>query len=213
MALSTNHLGDRAGEALPNGLCERAAHRHIGQDMQPPPETLTAPLVLLRRARPADALCLYRAARNAEVMRFMDWAMPTDAGDTESHLRRSSTDWDSGSEYQWVILDRDSAQCVGTISCRPRAHSADFGYFLGRDHWGRGFATDAASAVVAWLAAQPEIIRIWASVDVENVRSRRLLERLGLQLEGVLRMATIRPNIGGLPRDTAVYARTRSSKR
>jgi RimJ/RimL family protein N-acetyltransferase len=181
--------------------------------MQPPPETLTAPLVLLRRANPADAQCLYQAARNADVMRFMDWPMPTDPGDTESHLRKCSADWDSGSEYQWVILDRDSVQCVGTISCRPEGHSADFGYFLGRDHWGRGFATDAASAVVAWLEAQPEIIRIWASVDVENVRSRRLLERLGLQLEGVLRMATIRPNIGGPPRDTAVYARTKSSMR
>mgnify|MGYP001547799656 FL=1 len=144
-----------------------------------------------------------------EVMRFMDWPMPTDPRDTEQHLRKSSADWDAGTEYQWIILARDSAECIGTISCRPKGRSADFGYFLDRKYWGRGLATDAASAVVAWLDAQPEIVRVWASTDVENVRSRRLLERLGLQLEGMLRMATVRPNIGGLPRDTAVYARTR----
>lgn len=177
--------------------------------MQPPPETLTGRLVVLRRATPADAHCLYLAACNVEVMRFMDWPMPTDPKDTESHLRETAADWDRGSEYQWVIFDRNSAQCVGTISCRPKGHEADFGYFLDRNHWGKGFATDAATAVVNWLDAQPGIIRVWATVDVENVRSRRLLERLDLKLEGVLRMATLRPNIGGLPRDTAVYARTK----
>ena len=177
--------------------------------MQPPPETLTGRLVLLRRATPADAKCLYLAAANAEVMRFMDWPMPTDPGDTESHLREASADWDDGSEYQWVILERYSTECVGTISCRPKGHEADFGYFLGRKYWGRGLGTDAASVVVAWLETQPEITRIWATADAENVRSRRLLERLGLQLERVLPMATLRPNIGGPPRDTAVYARAK----
>lgn len=177
--------------------------------MQAPPETLTARLVVLRRAAPGDAQCLYSAATNAEVMRFMDWPMPTGPGDTEAHLRNAWTSWDGGTEYQWVIFERSSTECVGTISCRPKGHSADFGYFLGRDHWGRGLATDAASAILSWLDMQSEILRVWAAVDVENVRSRRLLERLGLHLEGVLRMATVRPNIDGLPRDTAIYARTK----
>ena len=178
--------------------------------MPPPPETLTARLIMLRRAEPADAQSLYLAARNVDVMRYMDWPMPTDPRDVESHLRKSSADWDTGEEYQWVILDRNTAGCVGTISCRPKGHAADFGYFLARSHWGKGLAMEAASAVINWLDSQPEILRIWATVDVDNVRSRRLLERLDLNLEGILRMATFRPNIGGPPRDTAIYARTKS---
>jgi RimJ/RimL family protein N-acetyltransferase len=175
-----------------------------------PPEILAAPLIVLRRAQPADAQGLYLLARNVEVMRYMDWPMPTDPRDTESHLRKVSADWDAGAEYQWVIIDRNSAECVGTISCRPKGHAADFGYFLARSYWGKGLAMDAASAVVNWLNSQSEILRVWASVDVENMRSRRLLERLDLRLEGILRMATLRPNIGGLPRDTAIYAKTKS---
>jgi ribosomal-protein-alanine N-acetyltransferase len=89
--------------------------------------------------------------------------------------------------------------------------SADFGYFLDRSYWGRGYARDAGSTLLTWLAAQQEIVRVWATVDVENTRSRRLLERLGLRLEGVRPMATVRPNIGGAPRDTAVYARTQNT--
>lgn len=167
-------------------------------------------MVILRRATPGDAQCLYLAATHPEVMRFMDWPMPTGPGDTEAHLREAWASWDGGSEYQWIIFERNSPACVGTISCRPKGHEADFGYFLARKHWGRGLATDAALAVIAWLESQPEITRIWATVDVENVRSRRLLERVGLQLETVRRMATLRPNIGGPPRDTAVYVRAKA---
>jgi [ribosomal protein S5]-alanine N-acetyltransferase len=175
--------------------------------MQPPPANIAANLVSLRRARPTDAQALYLPARDPEVMRFMDWPMPTALRDTQLHLEKVAAAWETGSEYQWIILERHSGLCAGTISCRPRGHAADFGYFLGRDYWGKGLASDAASAVISWLAAQPEIIRIWATVDIENARSRRLLERLGLELEGVMRMATVRPNMRGPPRDTAVYAR------
>jgi RimJ/RimL family protein N-acetyltransferase len=152
-------------------------------------------------------------ASDPEVMRFMDWPMPIDASSTEAHLEGAYAAWDSGAEYQWVVLERHTGELVGTISFRPRGHAVDFGYFFARNYWGKGLAFDAASAVMSWFASRPEIVRIWATVDAENVRSRRLLERLGLQLEGVMRLASIRPNIGSLPRDTAIYAQTRAQPR
>jgi RimJ/RimL family protein N-acetyltransferase len=179
--------------------------------MKPPPEIITASLVVLRRVRPADAPSLFQVICDPEVMRFMDWPIPTDPSSTEAHLQDAAGDWDMGSEFQWVILERFTGELVGSISCRPNGHAADFGYFFGRSYWGKGLAFDAASTVTDWLDAQPQIFRIWASVDVENTRSRRLLERLGLGLEGVLRMATVRPNIGGPPRDTAIYARVKKA--
>jgi ribosomal-protein-alanine N-acetyltransferase len=171
-----------------------------------PPEIITAPLVVLRRVRPTDGQAIFRVVSNSEVMRYMDWPMPTDPSSTEAHLQRAVADWNSGAEYQWVIVERSTAAVIGSIGYRTSGHAADFGYFLGRDYWGKGLARDAASSLVSWLAAQPQIHRIWASVDAENLRSRRLLERVGLQLESVLRMTTVRPNIGGPPRDTAIYA-------
>jgi RimJ/RimL family protein N-acetyltransferase len=168
---------------------------------------IAATRVVLRRAAPSDAHELYALARDPEVMRFMDWPMPADPLETMRHLEDAVADWDRGTEHQWVILTRLGGECVGTIACRPSDHAVDFGYFLGRRHWGQGLAAEAAAAMLAWIETQPQIIRIWASADVGNVRSRGLLERLGLQLEGVLRMATFRPNIGGLPRDTAIYGK------
>jgi RimJ/RimL family protein N-acetyltransferase len=180
--------------------------------MSAPPESITTPSIILRRAVPADAPSLFRLAANPDVMRFMDWSMPSDDNSTKSHLESAQAAWESGEEYQWIILDRDIGAMAGTIAVRPKGHSADFGYFLGRDFWGNGLAFNAATALISWLDSQPHILRIWATVDFENARSCRLLERLGLQLEGVMRCATFRPNIGGRPRDTAIYARTKTDR-
>jgi ribosomal-protein-alanine N-acetyltransferase len=174
------------------------------------PELITAPSIILRRATPEDAESLFGLAANPEVMRYMDWPMPADASATRQHLERMTNAWESRDEYQWVILDQHSGAMVGTIGVRPKGHAADFGYFLGRAFWGKGLATNAAAALLSWLDSRPEILRIWATVDLENARSRRLLERLELKLEGVMRCATFRPNIGGPPRGTAIYARTKT---
>jgi len=179
--------------------------------MHPPPDTLHGDHVTLRRVTVADNPALYALAANAEVMRYMDWVQPTQPADTLSHLEAAERHWDDGSEYQWVILLPPEPVVIGTVSCRPRAGEVDIGYFLGRAWWGAGYATDAAAALVRWLQAQPHIERIWATADAENLRSRQLLERVGLAFETVRPSATVRPQIGTAARDTAVHAWQRAA--
>lgn len=191
--------------------CWWSQNRDVRRHVNAPPAMIEAPLVVLRRAKPDDAAVLFALANDADVMRFMDWPRPKDSSATRAHLEAMESSWNTGVEYQWMVLERQTGECVGTVGLRIKGHAADFGYFFGRKTWGRGLGFAATTAVLNWLALQPEILRIWATVDTENLRSKRLLERLGLQLEGVMRCATLRPNIGDTPRDTAVYARTRTS--
>lgn len=165
----------------------------------------------LRRVQASDAVALFALADDPEVMRFLDWLRPASAEQTRKHLAEVDTRWNESKEFQWLVIERESARPVGTISARPAGHMADFGYFFGRDYWGRGYAAEAAGLVVEFLRAQSDIFRIWATADAENERSRRVLERVGLRLEGVMRRATVRPNVGGPPRDTVLYAWVRSS--
>jgi ribosomal-protein-alanine N-acetyltransferase len=174
--------------------------------MKTPPEVIDGARVRLLRAVPEDAKRLFTAAADPDVMRYMEWAAQTSDSETRMHLEQVARRWQEETEFQWIVEERATGNLAGTVSCRPRGHSADFGYFLARSQWGKGFALEASALVVDWLRAQPEIFRIWATADAENIRSHRVLERLGLQREGVLRMASYRPNIGGHPRDTAMYA-------
>jgi [ribosomal protein S5]-alanine N-acetyltransferase len=172
-----------------------------------PPEKVAAANVALRPATPADAMALFAIARDPEVMRYMDWAMPRMPSATLAHLEGAHARWNAGTEFQWIIEERATGGCVGTIAFRPNAQGVDFGYFLAREHWGKSYAFEAATALLAWFDEQPEVARILATVDVDNARSRRLLERLGLRLDRIEPRATLRPNVGGPPRDTAIYAR------
>ena len=163
----------------------------------------------LRRSTPDDAAATFRAAQDAEVMRYLDWPAHRAVADARVYLEGCAARWELGSEYHWVIEAKAERELIGAIACRVRDHAADFGYFLARPNWGQGCATEAAALLVAWLRRQPSILRIWATTDAENHASANVLRKLGLQLEGVMRKATLRPNIGGPPRDTALYAWTR----
>lgn len=65
---------------------------------------------------------------------------------------------------------------------------------------------EAVRGLVAWAMDQPEIYRVWAVCDPENVVSARLLESVGMQFEGRLRRWLVHPNISDSPRDCLCYA-------
>jgi ribosomal-protein-alanine N-acetyltransferase len=178
---------------------------------------LQAPVVIegvrlrLRRSTPADAPAIFAMATDPEVMRYMDWPMPQHSDETRHYLDGCALRWHTGREFHWVIERKADGLALGCAACRPAAHSADFGYFLARAHWGQGLATEAAGLLLGWLQRQPHIVRVWATTDQANSRSAAVLRKLGLQQEGVMRQATLRPNLGGPPRDTGLYAWVRSA--
>lgn len=179
----------------------------------PPPVLIEGVRLRLRRSTPDDAPSTFRAGAHAEVMRYMDWPAHRSEADARAYLEGCQARWEAGTEYHWVIVDKRSAAVIGSIACRVQGHACDFGCLLAHEAWGQGLGTEAAGLMVGWLRRQPEILRVWATTDPENTRSMRVLGKLGLEAEGVLRMATWRPQIGGQPRDTAVYAWVRDPGR
>jgi len=60
--------------------------------------------------------------------------------------------------------------------------------------------------VTSWLLQQPDIYRVFATCDVENPASARVMEKVGMVREGILRRNSIHPSIGNEPRDSLIYA-------
>jgi ribosomal-protein-alanine N-acetyltransferase len=108
-----------------------------------------------------------------------------------------------------VITARDDDRPFGMVELRPGGHRAEIGYVLARPWWGRGLMTEAARAVVEWALDQPAIYRVWAVTDVDNVGSARVLEKVGMDREGLLRSWLIHPSLSAEPRDCWCYARVR----
>jgi RimJ/RimL family protein N-acetyltransferase len=86
---------------------------------------------------------------------------------------------------------------------------ATVGYVLNRSCWGKGYATELAVGLVERLLADPTIDCVRATCDAENLASRRVLEKAGLQHDGWVPNGVIRPQISGIPRPACVYLRRR----
>lgn len=92
------------------------------------------------------------------------------------------------------------------IEMRLDSFRADFGYGIARQYWGNGYTTEAVKVIIGWALKQPNIYRVWAICDVENLASARVLEKAGLQKEGILRRFANHPNISDEPRDCYCYS-------
>ena len=85
--------------------------------------------------------------------------------------------------------------------------TGEIGYWIGADHWGQGYASEAIAAFVPHAFATFGLERIEARVFAPNRSSRRVLEKCGFRLEGVLRRAVLKD---GRFLDAALYARLRT---
>jgi len=172
------------------------------------PETIETPRLLLRRPSPSDAKEVFEAwAGDAEVTRFLAWAPHDTVEETRAFLSACEARWKKGKEYVWVFVEKASGRLVGSLAARPGAHGIDLGYLMAREWWGRGFMTEVLEAVVPRWLAQEGVHRVWATCDVENRASARVLEKAGFQLEGTLRRWDRHPNLGDEPRDALCFSR------
>ncbi|MEB3221922.1 MAG: GNAT family protein [Candidatus Sericytochromatia bacterium] len=87
---------------------------------------------------------------------------------------------------------RGDDRVVGTVGCFAvtRDHrTMEIAYALARPLWGQGLVVEAARAVLDHVFASYPVTRLQCRCKVENVASARVVEKLGLQREGVLRSA------------------------
>ncbi len=108
----------------------------------------------------------------------------------------------------WAVCLGDSV--VGSVNIRffDGHRIAEFGYGIARSYWGQGLTTEAMRAIIdASFATYLELARVRARADAENLGSRRVMEKLGMTLEGVMRRDRI---FFDELRDDAIYGLLRA---
>jgi ribosomal-protein-alanine N-acetyltransferase len=162
------------------------------------------------RARPptcADARIVFEQyACDAAVAKYMTWRPHRQIDETHKFLRRCEELWRNGKAFPWSLWLKTNGDFAGFIEVRVHDTAVDVGYALCRRQWRQGLMTEALGSVVRWALSQPGIFRVWATCDVDNVASARVLERVGMQREGILRQWLVHPNISDIPRDCLCYA-------
>lgn len=172
-----------------------------------PPKSLKTDRLSLRKAKLADAEAIFRQyATDPEVTKYVSWRAHRNLEETRDYMRMCSLAWDVGKAFHWVIECAADKQVMGMMIARVDAEKWELGYVLARQHWGRGFMTEALKELIAWALKQKDIYRVWAVCDVDNLASARVMEKSGMRREGVLRRWSVHPNLSPEPRDSYCYA-------
>ncbi|MDX1520590.1 MAG: GNAT family protein [Anaerolineae bacterium] len=152
---------------------------------------LTTSRLTLREFIETDWRAVYAYHTDPRYLRYYPWTTRTET-EVQTFVQRFIT-WqaeDPRSRFQFAIVLTAGQQLIGTCGLRmnqPGGWEADFGYEIAPDHWGHGYATEAAAAMLAYGFETLQLHRISASVIADNTASIRVLEKLGLRHEGTLR--------------------------
>lgn len=147
--------------------------------------------LLLRDFRSDDWRAVLAYQKDPRYLRYYAWAGRT-AGEVRRFVQMfvDQQHVEPRTHFQLAVIRRESGELIGNAGLRRPAawsHDAEIGYELAPDHWGRGYATEAGQAILRFGFVDLGLHRIAAWTLADNIASVRVLEKLGLSLEGRLR--------------------------
>ena len=154
------------------------------------PQELRTSRLLLRSFEREDISALVRLAGAREVAATtVNIPHPYTEDHARSFLAHGQDDFRAGRSAIFVIAIAQHSELCGAVGLAivPAHQRAELGYWIGCPFWGRGFATEAATAVMAFGFDTLQLHKIHASYFAGNTASKRVLEKIGMRHEGLSR--------------------------
>ena len=167
---------------------------------QHPPEIRTERL-LLRPFRSGDVGDVFAFASDPEWGRYLEVPHPYARRDAEEFVARVTTSH-TDEKLRWAIVHAGKASGFLNLTVES-PDAAEVGYGIARPLWGQGLVSEAVAAVITHGFESLGISRIYAFAAVENEASWRVMEKLGMRREAVLRRHRV---IRGTCVDDVLYA-------
>ena len=161
----------------------------------------------LREWRPEDAPSIARHADDPQVAANLRdiFPSPYHLPDARAFIQSCMAADEGQAIFRAISVD---GQAVGSIALTRGAdvyrRSAELGYWLGRDFWGRGIMPAAVEEMCRLGFQRWDIVRVFAEPYAYNAASRRVLEKAGFRLEGVMARGVFK---NGQLHDYCMYAR------
>ena len=182
--------------------------KHLGT------KTLNTPRLILRPFRIEDAEDMYANwASDPVVTQYLTWPAQSSADVTGQLLTYWTQGYEKPDSYNWALELREIGQVIGSLSVvrviEPIGE-AEIGYCMGRRWWGQGLMPEALREVLRFLFDEVGFNRVAAVHDVENPKSGRVMQKVGMTREGTRRQGG-RNNRGII--DDVCYAILKSDAR
>ena len=148
--------------------------------------------LILRPFRDSDCYDLHLWASNIDVTRFVNWDTHRSLDDTIEFIRLVKEISERNTMTFMAVALKTTKQVIGSVGIFQRSDlslfTLELGYCLGDSWWGNGYIVEASLGLVDYgFLTLPNLQRVEANCIVENTASRRVMEKMGMQREGILR--------------------------
>jgi RimJ/RimL family protein N-acetyltransferase len=155
------------------------------------PTEITAGRLHLRPFAERDIDAVYACCQDPDIQRWTTVPVPYDHAHAQGYVEANTADgWRAGTGHALAVVDSVSDALLASIGLAPihgEEGVAEVGYWTAPDARGKGVATQATQIVARWACAELGLGRLEWLAEVGNTASRRVAEKAGFTIEGVLR--------------------------
>ncbi|MGG4492057.1 GNAT family N-acetyltransferase [Metabacillus idriensis] len=176
------------------------------------PAEITTARLSIRAPRPGDGKEVNAAVHESlnELKPWMPFAQkPPLLEETEANIRQACAKFILREDLRLLIFDREQGHFIGSTGFHRidwEVPKVEIGYWIRTKYGGKGYMLEAVEALTMFAAEEFGAKRVEIRCDPENKKSRRIPEKLGFILEGVLRQDDVSAD-GRSLRDTCVFSK------
>ena len=147
-------------------------------------KTIQTEHLKLRRPYLTDADDIYACTSDREVCRYELWERQESPMEAFAFLNELICRYDDGECFDWIIEDKARKKAVGVINLHDfESSSAYIGYWLAKNSWNQGLATEAVGALVNNCFKKWDFESVYANCHPANIASIKVLEKCGFSFD------------------------------
>ncbi len=146
--------------------------------------------LILRKLDITDTEDVYEYAKNSEVTQYVLWETHQSIEDSHEFINWTLERIKKDKVGDWGIQLKETNKIIGTIGFSEfnvQHLCGSIGYTLSKDYWGQGITTEALKMIIRYAFERMNVNRIEAVHFIGNEASGRVMEKAGMQFEGVIR--------------------------
>jgi len=146
--------------------------------------------LILKKMTLKDAEDLFEYASDPEVTKYITWAPHKSIDDSIDFLKSVLRRYENNEVSEWGIVYKENNKFIGTcgyVLWVPVHSLAEIAIALSGEYWGKGLMTEAVKEVIKYGFEKMNLNRIYARCFMENIGSQKVLEKVGMKFEGILR--------------------------
>lgn len=143
--------------------------------------------LFLRVYKPEDLDALYAVRNDSDVCQYFPaYYSPPSKEDLSEGIVRHTRRWRETGFGEFAVIEKASEKLIGYCGLMYFDNTEEIEIYYGfpKKYWGRGFATEAARAVLKFAFDKVNPAYIVAVTNPKNIASQKVLEKIGLKFQG-----------------------------